>query len=215
MSRQTSGRTRVWHFTDNAPILKHRIFLITMRTVTLLAIAALACYTATADVEFTRTIDSVSGAEGTLTLSSGCTASDQYGSNDCSLSWGEKVSVTVNATLDKDIPQGTTFSVDAKVDGLIPLKVNCPVCGGNCTVTIPIIKKTVTFAMPPCPIKANHIAMTKAITLPTKSPVPIKSGVKGTLTVGDLLKVEFTAKIGPNEENIAESVYRMLSYALN
>ena len=158
-----------------------------MRTVAFLFCAFLAT-AAYADVEFSRTIDSVTGAEGTLTLASGCTSSDQYGSNDCTLKWGEKVSAVVNATLEKDITQGTTFTVDAKVDGLIPLNFNCPVCGGNCSITVPIIKKKVSFSLPPCPIKADHISKTLSIQLPSKSPIPLKSKVTGTVTIQGRLK---------------------------
>ena len=79
----------------------------------------------TADIQFSRTVDTAApGFEGTATLSTGCTSSDQYGSNDCTLNWGEKFTVAVNATLGNDIVKGTTFSVDAKVDGLLPLKVS-------------------------------------------------------------------------------------------
>ena len=80
---------------------------------------------ASADIEFSRTVDTVApGLEGSLVLSSGCTSQDQYGSNDCTLNWGEKLSIAVNATLGHDIVKGTTFSVDAKVDGLLPLQVS-------------------------------------------------------------------------------------------
>ena len=80
---------------------------------------------ASADIQFSRTIDTVApGIEGSAVLSSGCTSHDQYGSNDCTLNWGEKLSIAVNATLGHDIVEGSTFSVDAKVDGLLPLNVS-------------------------------------------------------------------------------------------
>ena len=78
-----------------------------------------------ADIQFSRTVDTVApGFEGSATLSTGCTSHDQYGSNDCTLNWGEKLTIDVNATLSHDIVKGTTFSVDAKVDGILPLKVS-------------------------------------------------------------------------------------------
>ena len=43
-----------------------------------------------ADIQFSRTVDTVApGFEGSATLSTGCTSHDQYGSNDCTLNWGE------------------------------------------------------------------------------------------------------------------------------
>ena len=33
--------------------------------------------------------------------------------------------------------------------------MQCPVCGANCTITIPVVKKTFSFTMPDCPIKAR------------------------------------------------------------
>merc|ERR1711998_391893 len=70
-------------------------------------------------ITFSRTIDSVSGASGSVTLDHGCTGSDEYGSNDCAFGWGQKVSANLNVTMAKDITSGT-ISVDAHVDGLIP-----------------------------------------------------------------------------------------------
>ena len=185
-----------------------------MRTSTFILFAVMATV-AYGNIQFSRTVDSVTGAEGTLTLASGCTSSEQYGSNDCTLTWGEKVTATVNATLDKDITQGTTFTVDAKVDGLIPLKFTCPACGGNCSITVPIIKKTVSFALPPCPIKADHIAKTFSAQLPSKSPIPLKSKVTGTVSVEGRLKVEFTAAISPDAVTMSEVVYKALKRTLN
>ena len=94
------------------------------------------------------------------------------------------------------------------------MQFTCQACGANCSITIPIVKKTVTFATPPCPIKAAHLAKTIPVTLPSKSPIPLKSKVAGTVTLdgpsdknGDLIKVEFTAQIAPNAENLADAVY--------
>ncbi len=71
--------------------------------------------------------------------------------------------------------------------------------------------------MPPCPIKATHLVKNIPVTLPSKSPVPLKSKVTGTVTLdgassknGDEIKVEFTAQIAPNAENLADALYAAL-----
>lgn len=56
-------------------------------------------------------------------------------------------------SLSEDLTAGSTLDLDLKVDGLLPLKTSCPMCGGNCTINIPVVKQKVSFAMPPCPIK--------------------------------------------------------------
>ena len=131
---------------------------------------------------------------------------DQYGSNDCDLNWGQAYTVSINATLGQDLGSDATFSVDMKLDGLIPLKFTCHVCGANCTITVPIVKKTVTFETGPCPIKAQPVTLQKDITLPAKSPVPISAGAKGKITVqdgsGTMAEVDVTFKLSPKEIKI-------------
>merc|ERR1712224_1130565 len=98
--------------------------------------------------------------------------------------WGSTQSGSVNGTLGKPLTSGAKIAVDLKVDSFIPFKASCAVCGTNCTITIPIVKKTISFATPACPIAAGNVA--KAIpsfTLPAKSPNPAKTSVKGTVTV--------------------------------
>ena len=84
------------------------------------------------------------------------------------------------------------------------------------------MKKTVSFQTPPCPIKAQHVQKNFPVTLPSKSPVPLKSKVVGTVTVdgpsfknGDMVKIEFTAQIAPNAENIADVVFSGLANLAN
>jgi hypothetical protein len=58
-----------------------------------------------------------------------------------------------------------------KVDKIISWSFTCPVCGANCSTTIPVINMPVNEAMPPCPIPAG--AVEKAIygALPATSPL--------------------------------------------
>lgn len=110
---------------------------------TLLAVAS-------ADIKFSRTINSISDATADVTIS-GCAASDQYGSNNCDLDWGKEYDVTYNVSLERPITTGSKLSVDLKAS-IIPLKFDCAACGGNCTFKIPIVGKEVNIALPPCPI---------------------------------------------------------------
>jgi hypothetical protein len=84
--------------------------------------------------------------------------------------------------LERPITTGSTLSVDLKAS-IIPLKFDCAACGANCTFTIPIINKKVSVALPPCPINPAAMHGTKSITLPAKSPLPIKIDAKGTITL--------------------------------
>ena len=83
----------------------------------------------------------------------------QYGSNDCDVNWGTNYTLDLDLLLDQDIVAGHKIDVDLKVDGLIPFKLNCALCGAECTFTIPIIRKTVTIPPVPCPLKARAEAM--------------------------------------------------------
>ena len=87
--------------------------------------------------------------------------------------------------LTKDVVAGHKFTVDAHVDTFVPFKFTCAICGANCSITIPIVKKSVSFALPPCPIKAGPLKLTQTVALPSSSPVPIKAKAKGKVTVTD------------------------------
>jgi len=129
----------------------------------------------------------------------------KYGDSDCDFHWGDALNIKAGATFDEDVTGGS-LAVDLKVDGILPLKTSCAICGANCTVTVPIVKKTITFAMPPCPLaKANvPFAITKAVTLPAKSPVPISAKVTGTVTAtdqsGNTLSLGITAQLSASDE---------------
>lgn len=71
------------------------------------------------------------------------------------------------------------------MDSIIPFNFDCPLCGGNCTVTVPIIKKQFSFAMPDCPIAATSGVKTIPVSLPSDDPVPVKITAKGTVSIYD------------------------------
>lgn len=139
-----------------------------------------------ADITLSRTVNSISAGTGKLTLAGGlCKSSDAYGSNDCVLDWGKSYTAAANGTLTKEIESGDTFTADFTIDELLPFKFTCQLCGVDCSFTLPVVRKHVSFAMPACPITAGAVHVLKSFTLPTSSPVPLKSGFKGTVIAQD------------------------------
>ena len=136
-------------------------------------------------IHFDRTINTLTGATGKVTLDKDCTGSDAYGSNDCDLHWGDTITITYNLALQTDIEAGAKIQIDAKLDNIVPFKAECAACGAKCDITIPIIKKDISFDMPACPISATSLSNTTTLTLPATSPIPISISGKGKLTVID------------------------------
>jgi hypothetical protein len=141
---------------------------------------------AAADITVSRTINSLSAGSIKVTLPDGeCSSSDQYGSNNCDLDWGKAYKVSFTGELSKDIESGSTFTADIKVDNVFPLQFTCQLCGAECSFTVPVIKKSVSFKMPDCPIKAQSLTNSTTITLPSKDPVPLKIGFEGSVSAKD------------------------------
>ena len=180
-----------------------------MKSAFALASAALLSI-ASADIKFSRTINTINDATVDVTLA-GCPATDQYGSNNCDLKWGSPISATYNVSLERPITTGSKLSVDLKAS-IIPLKFDCAACGANCTFKVPIINKPVNIALPPCPIAPTAFKGSKSITLPAKSPLPIKIDAKGTITLtnGDgtvIADVSVNVDLEPaTEEELAADV---------
>ena len=55
------------------------------------------------------------------------------------------------------IEAGSSITLDAKLDHIIPFKATCPACGANCSFTVPIIKEHFSWQMPDCPLSASMI----------------------------------------------------------
>jgi len=168
------------------------------------AFLALASGCALADIKFSRTIEALNIGSVFLTVDGKvCSSADKYGSNECDLQWGASYTGHVKASLAKDIEKGSTITVDAKVDGLIPLKFTCPACGANCTITVPIVGKTETIELPPCPLSAASLDKALNVTLPSSSPIQVKTGVKGEVTLADaagatLIKLHVEGAVTPS-----------------
>lgn len=164
-----------------------------MKSFVLVALASVAC----AQITVSRTVEKIDHAKGAVTLSAGCTGKDDYGSNDCTLDWLTNYTVTAAVELDEDITAGT-LSVDLKLEGIFPLSFSCPVCNGVCSTEIPIVKKTISFKTPPCPISHKTINNATMVSIPKSS--GISATVTGTITVTDqnkdtILEVSIDAKI--------------------
>merc|ERR550514_2066795 len=106
-----------------------------------LVIFAAALGLAFANIQVSRTVDTISKATAMVTFDHGCTATDPYGSNQCTFDWGEKVGVTYNVSLGTELTAANKLILDVTVDKIIPLKVSCAVCGDTCEISV--IGKTV------------------------------------------------------------------------
>ena len=171
-----------------------------------------------ADIVVSRTVNSISNATANVTIEGpACTDKDQYGSNSCDVTWGSSYTVDYAVTLAEDLTAGAQVHVDVKLDSVVPFKFSCAVCGADCSITVPIIKKSYKFEMPPCPISKQSLSdrITKA--LPAKSPVPLKISLKGNVQVTDqaggvIADVDVEGKVGPSGlalelEREVEAVY--------
>ena len=72
-----------------------------------------------------------------------------------------------------------------QVNNVLPFKVDCAVCGADCVVTIPIIKKKITIKGQPCRVKAGTLSGTTVLAIPAKDPVPLKVTFSGSGTIQD------------------------------
>jgi hypothetical protein len=144
---------------------------------------------APADITFSRTINTANptyiAAGGQLVIDGdACTSKDAYGSNNCDFKWGAAYSGSASIKETGDVTTGATFSADMKVERIIPFKFSCPACGGDCTITIPVVKKTITFTMPDCPLSGLSLVNSTTVTLPADPGIPA-AGVKGKISAAD------------------------------
>ena len=173
----------------------------TART-TLLLLTAAPAY---ADIILSRTVNAIAaGTAANVTIEgSSCTTHDAYGSNACEVHWGSSYTVDYAITLGEDLTAGAKVHVDVTLDKIVPFKFSCAACGKNCSITVPIIKRSYEFTMPPCPISKQGLSdrITKA--LPATSPVPVRIGLKGNVQVTDqagavVVDVDVEGKVGPS-----------------
>jgi hypothetical protein len=92
----------------------------------------------------------------------------------------------VTGKLGHNLEKGSTFSVNLKVDTIIPWKFSCPACGANCTTSVPIVDIPLNFAMPPCPISSGELQTAISQALPAESPTKgVKVTAKGSVNIKD------------------------------
>lgn len=157
-----------------------------------------------ADVVVSRTINSLAAGSATVNVEGdACTDHDSYGSNHCDVHWGSSYTIDYDVALNKDVEAGSTFTADVTLDGVVPYKFSCALCGEDCTITVPIIKKTYSFTMPPCPISATGLKGNITQALPSTSPVPLKIGFKGNIKANDpqgavLADVDVSGTVSPS-----------------
>jgi hypothetical protein len=138
---------------------------------------------ATASVQIERTVSGVpSDVTGSLVLDHGCASTDQFGSNQCSLNWGDNATANIAYHLPGTLTEKSILHLDVKVLG-VPLTATCQICGKACEFKIPVIGIPVQIDMPSCPITSN--ATIAPFSLPNASPVPLKIKFSGTLTLKD------------------------------
>lgn len=138
-------------------------------------------------IQIERTVKSVNKVKGKVSVDHGCTGSDAYGSNNCEMDWGSTYNITYDLELDEDLNSKTNLNIHLTLDGLIPFKVSCAICGVDCEFTVPIIKKKIVIPLSKvaCPVKAGSVSGTVPLVLPANDPVPLKVSMTGEVTFTD------------------------------
>jgi hypothetical protein len=95
-------------------------------------------------IQLSRSVNTV-GPDGgfVIKFDSGCSTTDQYGSNNCDWKWGADIQGSVDAKFTHPLEAGSKFTVDMKIDRAIPWKFTCAACGETCTTTIPIVNQQI------------------------------------------------------------------------
>uniref|UniRef100_A0A6V2KN96 MD-2-related lipid-recognition domain-containing protein n=1 Tax=Ditylum brightwellii TaxID=49249 RepID=A0A6V2KN96_9STRA len=101
-----------------------------------------------------------------------CKQHSTYGDNDCLFPWDDTSDVTIKTALGFDMDDTYKIQGKVKVDYLLHLNFECPVCGENCTVTVPKIDYDVILTLPPCPIDGDDFTYTLENYLPDPAFVP-------------------------------------------
>jgi len=142
------------------------------------------CGAALGDIVVSRTVEKFPGTASAVIEGDACGTNDQWGSNNCDLDWSSTYVADLSIATGTDIVEGSTITIDAVVEAIVPFKATCAACGAPCTLTVPVIKKQYTFDMPPCPISGATLRKSLNFTLP-QSEVPLKIGFHGSVTLAD------------------------------
>jgi hypothetical protein len=89
--------------------------------------------------------------------SSHCQVYDEFGVNDCHFNWKEAAIGNFSTSISKMLDESSSISAHLVLEGHIPYKFNCALCGQPCEVGLPLIDFKYTFRMPDCPVDlSNH-----------------------------------------------------------
>jgi hypothetical protein len=86
-----------------------------------------------------------------------CHDYDEFGSNDCHFNWQEEAIGNFSTAISKVLDETSFIEAHVLLEGHIPYKLHCALCGQPCEVGLPIIDFKYTFRMPACPVElTNH-----------------------------------------------------------
>lgn len=114
--------------------------------------------------------------------SSHCVDSDIYGDNTCHFTWGENLGITINSDLNVEIQADDYLLGEIKIDTIVPYNFRCHLCGEDCILKIPVIKRSIVIPMPKvCPVES--ISQYLIQKLQDHSPVPVEVKLSGKLFI--------------------------------
>ncbi|KAG7368382.1 hypothetical protein IV203_031125 [Nitzschia inconspicua] len=86
-----------------------------------------------------------------------CKVSDEFGVNDCHFNWKEQAEGNFSTAISTVLDESSSIEAHLIVEGHIPYKLSCALCGQPCEIGLPIINFKYTFRMPDCPVDLrNH-----------------------------------------------------------
>ncbi|KAJ9442529.1 hypothetical protein DIPPA_19018 [Diplonema papillatum] len=138
------------------------------------------------NLTLSRTVTQIEeGYQFSIMVDKGCSKVDEYGSNDCIFEWDKEYTVNYTGVLAEAIGKKSVIESKIRVDDFYSFSESCPLCGANCTFTIPVIKLYVDVVLPSCPlIKAGPFSHIKKFRLNDTEP-PLRGSFKGSLILSD------------------------------
>jgi hypothetical protein len=86
-----------------------------------------------------------------------CGARDEYGPNNCHYDWKESVVGSYHVDMPaKVLNETANLEVTMMLDNRVPYKLECPLCGQDCVLEIPVFKVHYTIPNPPCPVSLQN-----------------------------------------------------------
>jgi hypothetical protein len=83
---------------------------------------------------------------------SNCQVTDKFGVNFCHVNWKDQVFGNFSTRIGQVLDESSTIEADVMVEGHIPYKIQCALCGQPCEIRLPLINFKYSFHMPPCPV---------------------------------------------------------------